>query len=112
MYSNKDIAIKTVSKFWSYFTEAIVILLTGVVFATIFIVLAGFFDEKSILNKILSKLAEASMFIAGAGLIGTVYIIFNQIRTNARVEKMADIEEIFCKDINKTFTKKTYFVME
>ena len=105
-------ASKTVTKFLLYFSEALVIFITGVVFATILIILAGQFNEQSIWSKILTKLAEASMFIAGAGLIGTVYIIFNQIRSKARVDKLGDIEEVFCKDIGKTFRKRTYFEME
>jgi len=95
--------------FWSNYIVGVVFLITGIILAIILLFIAEYFNEEGLTYKILIKLAEASMFIGGVGLIGTVYVFLNSFR-NMSFENndFESINEAFCKNIG-TLKKKVIY---
>lgn len=97
-----------INDFWKNFGTGFILFIMGVLVAIIFITLGDWlFDEGTLGYKVFVKLAEGSMFIGTAGLIGTVYIIFNRYRNKSNCSN-----EIYSNELNKKLIKKTYYVID
>jgi len=108
MPTNGEITRNALDKFFKSYGTGVVFLTIGIVLAIIFIVIADLFEEKGLPNRILNKLAEASMFIGGAGLIGTIYIFINDFKNRSLPDKFGSLETVFCKDVGM-FKRKVFY---
>lgn len=107
-----EITQSAFNKFWKTYGSGVIFLFIGITLSIIFILISELFNDESLPQKIFIKLAEASMFIGGAALIGSVYIFINEFRNKKYFDKFEHCNNISFNDTHKIFKKKIFYELE